>query len=146
MFCDGGTWGIVHTFLKNMVKDFLVAVAADAGGRVFNVVVEAKRQLATNNRTGDVAGCDNGVQFAIDVFVTRVGSVSNNGNSVDKVIEEADAVKRGYYAKQCTDSGVFFFTFDIFFLLIRTLLPSKGCSPRSIRIPGIYSYIISFKN
>ena len=42
MFCDGGTWGIVHTILKNMVKDFLVAVAADAGGRVFNVVVEAK--------------------------------------------------------------------------------------------------------
>ena len=115
MFCDGGTWGIVHTFLKNMVKDFLVAVAADAGGRVFNVVVEAKGQLANNNRTGDVERCDNGVQFAIDVFVTRVGSVSNNGNSVDKVIEEADAVKRGYYAKQCTDSGVLFFTFDIFF-------------------------------
>ena len=115
MFCNGGTWGIVQTFLKHMVKDFLVAVAADAGGRVFNVVVEAKGQLANNNRTGDVAGCNNEVQFAIDVFVTRVGSVSNNGNSVDKAIEEADAVKRGYYAKQCTDSGVLFFTFDIFF-------------------------------
>ena len=100
-----------------MVKDFLVAVAADAGGRVFNVVVEAKGQLANNNRTGDVAGCDNGVQFAIDAFVTRVGSVSNNGKCVDKVIEEADTVKRGYYAKQCTDSGVLFFTFDIFFFV-----------------------------
>ena len=68
MFCDGGTSGIVHTFLKHMVKDFLVAVAADAGGRVFNVTVEAKGQLANSNRTGDVAGCDNGVQFAIYVF------------------------------------------------------------------------------
>lgn len=125
MFCDGGTWGIVHTFLKNMVKDSLVAVAADAGGRVFNVVVEAKGQLANNNRTGDVAGCDNGVQFAIDVFVTRVGSVSNNGNSVDKVIEEADAVKRGYYAKQCTDSGVLFFTFDIFFFVNKNTVTIK---------------------
>ena len=138
MFCDGGTWGIVHTFLKNMVKDSLVAVAADAGGRVFNVVVEAKGQLANNNRTGDVAGCDNGVQFAIDVFVTRVGSVSNNGNSVDKVIEEADAVKRGYYAKQCTDSGVLFFTFDIFFFVnkntvtIKRMLTTKHTYTRDI--------------
>ena len=125
MFCNGGTWGIVQTFLKHMVKDFLVAVAADAGGRVFNVVVEAKGQLANNNRTGDVAGCDNGVQFAIDAFVTRVGSVSNNGKCVDKVIEEADAVKRGYYAKQCTDSGVLFFTFDIFFFVNKTTVTIK---------------------
>ena len=138
MLCDDGTWGIVHTFLKNMVKDFLVAVAADAGGRVFNVVVEAKGQLANNNRTGDVERCDNGVQFAIDVFVTRVGSVSNNGNSVDKVIEEADAVKRGYYAKQCTDSGVLFFTFDIFFFVnkntvtIKRMLTTKHTYTRDI--------------
>ena len=125
MLCNGGTWGIVQTFLKHMVKDFLVAVAADAGGRVFNVVVEAKGQLANNNRTGDVAGCDNEVQFAIDVFVTRVGSVSNNGKCVDKVIEEADAVKRGYYAKQCTDSGVLFFTFDIFFFVNKTTVTIK---------------------
>ena len=109
LFCDGGTWGIVHTFLKHMVKDFLV----DAGGRMSNVVVEAKGQLANNNRRGDVAGRDNGVKFAIDVLVTRVGSASNKGKSVEKAFEEADAVKRGHYAKQCTDSGVLFFTFGM---------------------------------
>ena len=85
MFCDGGTWGIVHTFLKHAVKDFVLAVAASSGGCV----------------------------FAIDVFVSRVGSASNRGKSVDKVIEEADAVKRGRYAKLCKDSDVLFFTFGM---------------------------------
>ena len=79
MFCDGGTWGLVHTFLKHNVKDFLVAVSAVAEGRVANIVLEAKRQLATNNRPGDVAGIDNGKAFAVDVFVTRVGSATNCG-------------------------------------------------------------------
>ena len=114
MFCDGGTWGIVHTCLKHMVKDFVVAVGADAGGGVSNIVLEATGQLASSdNRPGDVAGRVNGVQFAIDVFVTRVGSASNRGKSVDKVIEEADAVKRGRYAKLCKDSDVLFFTFGM---------------------------------
>lgn len=30
-----------------------------------------------------------------------------------KVIEDADAVKRKHYEKQCRDSGVLFFTFGI---------------------------------
>jgi len=90
LFCDGGTWGVVH---------FLVAVAADAGGRVTNIELEAKSQLATNNWPGDVTGIDNGKAFAVDVFVTRVGSATNWGKDVEKVIDEADAVKRAHYAK-----------------------------------------------
>ena len=114
LFCDGGTWGIVHTFLKHAVKDFVLAVAAGSGGCVSNVVLEASGQLAsTDYRPGDVAGRVNGLQFAIDVFVTRVSSASNRGKSVDKVIEEADAVKRGHYAKLCKDSDVLFFTFGM---------------------------------
>ena len=35
------------------------------------------------------------------------------GKSVDKVIEEADAVKRGRYAKLFKDSDVLFFTFGM---------------------------------
>ena len=51
-----------------MVKDFVVAVAAGAGGCVSNIVLEAKGQLtSSDNRPGDVAGCVNGMQFAIDV-------------------------------------------------------------------------------
>ena len=99
MFCDGGTWRLVRTFLKHNVKYFLVAVAADAGGRVTNIELEAKGQLATNNRPGDVAGIDNGKAFAVDVFITRVGSATNRGKSVDKVNDEADAVKRAHNEK-----------------------------------------------
>ena len=113
LFCDGGTWGQVHTYLKHNVKDFLTAVAAGSGGRVANIVLEASHQLASNNRPGDVAGNDNGKAFAVDVFVTRVGSATNRGKSVDKVIDEADAVKRVRYEQECMDSGVLFFTFGM---------------------------------
>ena len=113
MFCDGGTWGIVQTFLKHTVKDFLVAVAADAGGRVASIVLEAKGRLVTNNRPGDVAGNDNGKAFAVDVFVTCVGSATNRGKDVDKVIDEADTAKRARYEKERKDSGVLFFTFGM---------------------------------
>ena len=42
-----------------------------------NIVLEATGQLTSSDyRPGDVAGRVNGVQFAIDVFVTRVGSAS----------------------------------------------------------------------
>jgi len=99
LFCDGGTWGLVHTYLKHNVKDFLVAVAAGAGGRVANIVLEAKHQLATNNRPGDVAGNDNGKAFAVDVFITRVGSATNWGKDIEKVIDGVDAVKRAHYVK-----------------------------------------------
>ena len=76
MFCDGGTWGIVHTFLKHAVKDFVLAVAAGSGGCVSNIVLEASGQLTSSDyRPGDVAGRVNGLQFSIDVFITRVGSV-----------------------------------------------------------------------
>ena len=103
-----------------------------------NAELEAKGQLASNNRPGDVAGNDNGAAFAIDVFVIRSGSAINKGKDVDKVIEEADAVKRGYYAKQYTDSGVFFFTFDIFFFVnkntvtIKRMLTTKHTYTRDI--------------
>ena len=41
-------------------------------------MLEATGQLASSDkRPGDVAGRVNGVQFAIDVFVTRVGSAYN---------------------------------------------------------------------
>ena len=99
LFCDGGTWGVVHTFLKHNVTAFLVVVAADAGGRVTNIELEAKGQLATNNRPGDVAGIDNGKAFAVDVFVTRVSSATNWGKDIEKVIDEVDAVKRAHYVK-----------------------------------------------
>ena len=42
-------------------------MAADAGRRVTNIELEAKGQLATNNRPGDVAGIDNGKAFAVGV-------------------------------------------------------------------------------
>ena len=114
LFCDGGTWGVAHTFLKHAVKDFVVAVAAGSVGCVSNIVLEASGQLTSSDyRPGDVAGRVNGLQFAIDVFVTRVGSASNRGKSVDKVIEEADAVKRDRYAKLYKDSDVLFFTFGM---------------------------------
>ena len=113
MFCDSGTWGLVQTFLKHNVKDFLVAVAAGAEGRVANILLEAKGQLVTNNRPGDVAGNDNGKAFAVDVFITLFSSATNRGKSVDKVIDEADAVKRAHYEKECKDSGVLFFTFGM---------------------------------
>ena len=97
-----------------MVKDFVVAVAAGAGGCVSNIVLEAKGQLtSSDNRPGDVAGRVNGMQFAIDLYATRVCSASNKGKSVEKVIEEADAVKRGRYAKQCKDRDILFFTFGM---------------------------------
>eukprot|EP00617_Octactis_speculum_P004343 CAMPEP_0185792840 /NCGR_PEP_ID=MMETSP1174-20130828/159145_1 /TAXON_ID=35687 /ORGANISM="Dictyocha speculum, Strain CCMP1381" /LENGTH=45 /DNA_ID= /DNA_START= /DNA_END= /DNA_ORIENTATION= len=35
------------------------------------------------------------------------------GKDVGKVIEEADAVKRAHYAKECEDIGVLFFTFGM---------------------------------
>ena len=42
-----------------------------------NIVLEATGQLTSSDyRPGDVAGRINGVQFAIDVFVTHVGSAS----------------------------------------------------------------------
>ena len=44
---------------------------------------------------------------------SAVPLLSNRGKSVDKVLEEADAVKRGRYAKQCKDSDVLFFTFGM---------------------------------
>ena len=113
MFCDSGTWGLVHTFLKHHVKEFLVAVAAGAGGSVANISLEAKGQLATNNRPGDVAGNDNGKAFAVDVFITRVGSATNRGKDVDKVIDVADAAKRARYEKECKHSGIIFFTFGM---------------------------------
>ena len=113
MFCDGNTWGIIHTFLKNNLKEFLVAVAADVGGKVTSIVLEAKCQLVINNRPGDVAGNDNGKAFAVDVFITRVGSDTNRGKDVDKIIDEADAVKRAHYENECKDSGVLFFTFGM---------------------------------
>ena len=78
-----------------------------------NIVLEASHQLSSNNRPGDVAGNDNGKAFAVDVFVTRVGSATNRGKSVDKVIDEADAVKRARYEQECKDSGVLFFTFGM---------------------------------
>ena len=58
MFYDGGTWYVVHTFLKHLVKQYCAAVAADTGSLyslVTNVVVEAKGQLANNDRPGDIA-------------------------------------------------------------------------------------------
>ena len=78
-----------------------------------NIVLEVKGQLVTNKRPGDVAGNDNGRAFAVDVFITRVSSATNRGKSVDKVIDEADAVKRAHYEKECKDSGVLFFTFGM---------------------------------
>ena len=113
MFCDSGTWGLVQTFLKHNAKEFLVAVAADAGGRVTNIELEAKGQLATNNRPGGVTGNDNGKAFAVDVFITLVGSATNRGKGVDNAIDEADALKRAHYEKECKDSGVLFFTFGM---------------------------------
>ena len=44
--CDGGAWGIIHTYLKHVVKEFYVAVAADAGGSVTTVVIETNDQLS----------------------------------------------------------------------------------------------------
>jgi len=88
-------------------------VAADTESQVTSAVVEAKGQLANNDRPGDAAGRVKGQDFAIDVFTTRVGSATNNGKSVEKVIEEADAVKRQHCAKNCKDSGVLFFTFGM---------------------------------
>ena len=113
LFCDGGTWATVHTYLKHNVKEFLVAVAAGSGVSVSNIVLEAKGQLATNKRPGDVAGNVNGRAFAVDVFITRVSSATNRGKSVDKVIDDADAVKRAHYEQECKDSDVLFFTFGM---------------------------------
>ena len=78
-----------------------------------NIVLEASHQLATNNRPGDVAGNDNGKAFAVDVFVTHIGSATNWGKDFDKAIDEADAVKRARYEQECKDSGVLFFTFGM---------------------------------
>ena len=78
-----------------------------------NVELEAKGQLTSNNRPWDVAVNDNGTAFAVGVFVTRVGSATNRGKDVDKVIDEADAVKRARYEKECKDSGALFFTFGM---------------------------------
>ena len=113
LFCDGGTWGIIHTYLKHSVKAFLVALAADAAGRVTNVELEAKSQLASNNRSGDVVGNDNGAAFASEVFVVHSGGASNRGKDVDKAIVDADAAKRAHYAEEYKDSGVLFFTFGM---------------------------------
>ena len=71
LFYDGGTWHVVHTFFKHLVKKFCVAVAADTGilySMVTNVGVEAKGQLAINNGPGDIADLVKGKQFVIDVF------------------------------------------------------------------------------
>jgi len=62
-------------------------------------VVEAKSQLADNKRPGDVAGRVKGQEFAIEVFVSRIGSDFNRGKSVDKLIVEGDEVKHQYCAK-----------------------------------------------
>ena len=113
MFCDGGTWATVHTYLKHFVKEFLVAVAAGSGVSVSNIVLEAKGQLATNKRPGDVAGNVNGRAFAVDVFITRVSSATNRGKSVDRVIDDADAAKRAHYEQECKDNDVLFFTFGM---------------------------------
>ena len=71
LFYDGGTWHVVHTFLKHLVKQYCVTVAADTGSLyslVINVLVEAKGQLANNDRPGDIADLVKGKQFSIDVF------------------------------------------------------------------------------
>jgi len=41
LFCDGGTWATVHTYLKHNVKEFLVAVAAGSEESVSNIVRKA---------------------------------------------------------------------------------------------------------
>ena len=46
------------------------------------------------------------------LFLTTV-SATNRGKVVDKVIDEADAVKRAHYEQECKDSGVLFFTFGM---------------------------------
>uniref|UniRef100_A0A7S2DGX1 Uncharacterized protein n=1 Tax=Octactis speculum TaxID=3111310 RepID=A0A7S2DGX1_9STRA len=106
---------VVQTFLKLAVRDFCTAVAADVESLVTNVVVEAKGQLADNNWPGDITGRVKGQEFAIDVFATRIGSASNRGQSVYKLIAEGDdEVKHRYYAKLWKDRNilVFFFGMD----------------------------------
>ena len=68
-------------------------MAADTVSLVASVAVEAKGQLASNDRPGDVAGCVKRKGFAIDVFISRVGSVTNKGKSVDKIIGDVDTTK-----------------------------------------------------
>eukprot|EP00617_Octactis_speculum_P014582 CAMPEP_0185769842 /NCGR_PEP_ID=MMETSP1174-20130828/56177_1 /TAXON_ID=35687 /ORGANISM="Dictyocha speculum, Strain CCMP1381" /LENGTH=348 /DNA_ID=CAMNT_0028455059 /DNA_START=24 /DNA_END=1073 /DNA_ORIENTATION=- len=132
LFCAGGTWGgVVQTFLKLAVRDFCTAVAADVESLVTNVVVEAKGQLADNNWPGDITGRVKGQEFAIDVFATRIGSASNRGQSVYKLIAEGDdEVKHRYYAKLWKDRNilVFFFGMDA----------EGGCASRP-RIPSASS-------
>ena len=73
---------MVRTFLKQFVKKYYAAVAADTGilySLVTSVGVEAKGQLAINNEPGDIADLVKGKQFAIGVFAACVGSVTNNG-------------------------------------------------------------------
>ena len=97
---------MTHTILKHRAKEFIAAMASDTENLMTNVAVEAKGQLTNNDRPGDVAGRVKGQAFAIDVFTARVGSATNKGKSVDKVIEDADAIKRQHYDKRCKDSGV----------------------------------------
>ena len=61
-------------------------MAVETVSLVTNVVVDAKSQIANNDRPGDVAGRVKGQGFEIVVFTTRVGSATNRGKSVDKVI------------------------------------------------------------
>ena len=79
MFYDGGTWHVVHTFFKHLVKKFCVAVAADTGilySMVTNVGVEAKGQLAINNGPGDIADLVEGKKGREAVFHRRLRRLS----------------------------------------------------------------------
>ena len=104
---------MTQKFLKNPVIKFCTAVAADTENLVTVVCVEAKVQLANNDRPGDVAGSSKGQDCTIGVFTTRLGSATNNGKFGDTGIEETGAVKRKHQAKNCKDSGVLFFTFGM---------------------------------
>lgn len=115
VFCEGGTWAVkvTHTILKRSVKEFLVAVAANKENTVTNVFVEAKDQLANNDRPGDVAGRVK-VKGSPSKFLPPESAVPLiTASPFGKVIEDADAVKRKRYEKQCRDSGDLFFTFGI---------------------------------